>query len=367
MSRPARALISPSALAHNLTQARRHAPDAKLMAVIKANAYGHGAEEAAQALADADAFGVSSLEEAMAIRNVIPAERPLCLLEGFFSADELPLLEQYGLHTVVHHMRQLEQLETFAARRPIPVWLKIDTGMHRLGFAPQAVDGILHRLKACTSVRLAGLMSHLAEADERGSAVTREQIARFRDLVSSAGLEGSLANSAGVLAWPESHFDWVRPGLMLFGASPVNGASAAELGLQSAMQVESALIAVNRHRRGDRIGYGGTWVCPEDMEVGVVAFGYGDGYPRNLPAGTPVRLRDARVPVVGRVSMDMITVDLRTVPGARAGDRVVLWGDGLPVEEIAALAGTIPYELMCRVTDRVPRVRVDEVTDRGAA
>ncbi len=367
MSRPARALISTSALRHNLAKVRHHAPGARVMAVIKANAYGHGARTAARALGDADAFGVASLEEALAIRDVVPEQRPLCLLEGFFSADELPLLVQHGLHTVVHHSAQLEQLESFRGAGPIPVWLKVDTGMHRLGFAPDHLPEILRRLRACAGVQLLGMMSHLADADSRGSAATDAQIARFRDLVAETGLAGSLANSAGVVAWPASHFDWVRPGLMLFGASPVADRSAAELDLQPVMQAESALIAINLHRRGDAIGYGGTWSCPEDMPVGVVAFGYGDGYPRNLPSGTPVRIRDVRVPLIGRISMDMITVDLRSLPDAQLGDSAVLWGAGLPVDEIAAQAGTIPYELMCRVTDRVPRIYVEQELNRGAA
>jgi alanine racemase len=354
MSRPARALIYPSALAHNLAQVRRHAPGAKVMAVIKA-------------LADADAFGVASLEEALAIRKAVPADRPLCLLEGFFSADELPLVAQHGLHAVVHSGHQVVQLESWSGSRPIPVWLKIDTGMHRLGFPPEELGAMLDRLRSCPNVSLVGLLSHLADADVRDSAATWDQIRQFRDLASTTDLAASLANSAGVLAWPDSHFDWVRPGLMLFGASPLNGRSAAELDLQPAMQVESALIAIHRYRRGERIGYGGTWECPEDMAVGVVAFGYGDGYPRNLPAGTPLLVNGVRVPLIGRVSMDMITVDLRPLREVQTGDRVVLWGEGLPIDEIAALAGTIPYELMCRVADRVPRVPVDEEADRGAA
>jgi alanine racemase len=367
MSRPARALISTAALRHNLSRVRQLAPAARVMAVIKANAYGHGTAGAISALGDAASFGVASLEEALAVRALLPSAQPLCLLEGFFNSDELATVAGEGLQVVIHHVSQLEQLEAFRGSGSIAAWVKVDTGMHRLGFPPKALPEILSRMRACERTQLLGLMSHLADADVSDSKPTRRQIDQFNGLLATTGLVGSLANSAGIVAWPESHHDWVRPGIMLYGASPVSGKSAEELDLQPVMQAESALIAINEHRRGDAVGYGGTFVCPEDMRVGVVAFGYGDGYPRHARGGTPVIVRDQRVPLIGRVSMDMITVDLRSLPEASVGDRVILWGSKLPVDEIAQQAGTIAYELLCRVSERVPRVEVAGEPGDGTA
>jgi alanine racemase len=358
MSRPARALISTAALRHNLSRVRKLAPGARVMAVVKANAYGHGIADAMPALGDADLYGVASLEEALAIQPLVPPDRAVCLLEGFFGADELDAVDRNGFHVVIHHATQLEQLVAYRGTRPIEAWVKADTGMHRLGFPAESLADVLTRVRACAGIRLLGLMSHLADADAADSKPTRHQIDRFNSLLASTGLAGSLANSAGIVAWPESHHDCVRPGIMLYGASPVAHKRADELDLRPAMQAESALIAVNRHRQGEAVGYGGAFVCPEDMNVGVVAFGYGDGYPRHAPGGTPVIVRGQRVPLIGRVSMDMITVDLRSVADAGVGDRVVLWGSALPVDEIAQHAGTIAYELLCRVSGRVPRVAV---------
>jgi alanine racemase len=228
--------------------------------------------------------------------------------------------------------------------------------MHRLGFAPAQLAGVLARLRALKGIRDIRVMTHFANADDAGDARTQKQIEAFQAQVNGLGLETSLANSAGIVAWPASHADWVRPGIMLYGASPLSGRAAAELDLRPVMTLESALLAVHARKKGDAIGYGGDFTCPEDMPVGVVAIGYGDGYPRHAPAGTPVLVNGKRVPLVGRVSMDMITVDLRSQPGARAGDPAVLWGAGLPVDEVAAAAGTISYELLCRVAERIPRV-----------
>ncbi len=358
MTRPARALIDAHALRHNLNRVRQAAPNAKVMAVVKANAYGHGLVRVARILLGANAFAVASFEEGLALRNAGVAH-PICLLEGFFDAEELALLNHYRFMPVLHHESQLLQLEHSQDSSPIDVWLKVDTGMHRIGFAPEMAAQMRKRLEACPQVQRIRMMSHFANADDTADMTTQQQIDRFKSLVNGWGLEGSLANSAGVLGWPQSHVDWVRPGIMLYGVSPLLGKTAAELELQPVMTLSSRLIAVNRHRKGERVGYGGEWVCPEDMPVGVVAVGYGDGYPRHAPSHTPVLVNDERVSLIGRVSMDMITVDLRTQASAKVGDPVVLWGTGLSVEEVAEHAGTIGYELLARLPQRVPRVEIN--------
>jgi len=265
-------------------------------------------------------------------------------------------LVRYQLSSVIHHESQLWDLEHAGRIEPIDVWVKVDTGMHRLGFPPEALPGVIKRLKVCMATGRVRLLSHFATADNRFDTATPSQVRMVEELSQNLNVERSLANSAGIVNWPSSHFEWVRPGIMLYGVTPMIGMTAAELGLKPVMTLSSEIIAVNSRRRGDAIGYGGDWTCPADMPVGVVAIGYGDGYPRHAPPGTPVLVNGVRVPIVGRVSMDMLTVDMRGVPDARVGDPVVLWGTGLPVEEIAALSGTIGYELLCCVTNRVPRI-----------
>jgi len=354
--RPARALISSDALLHNFTRVRSFAPLASIMAVVKANGYGHGLVWTAQTLRAASAFGVASVEDGIQLRDA-GITQPICLLEGFFQPEELPALVRYQLSSVVHHESQLWDLEHAGKIEPIDVWVKVDTGMHRIGFQPEAVPAIIKRLKVCMAVGRVRVMSHLPTADNRFDSATPYQVRLLDELTQNTNVERSLANSAGVVNWPSSHFEWVRPGIMLYGATPMIGMSAAALDLKPVMTLASELIAVNPRRKGDAIGYGGDWVCPEDMPVGVVAIGYGDGYPRHAPPGTPVLVNGARVPIIGRVSMDMVMVDLRELPDAKVGDPVVLWGAGLPVEEIAALSGTIAYELLCCVTARVPRIK----------
>jgi alanine racemase len=352
MTRPAQAILDLPALSHNLTQVRRLAPGRRIMAVIKANAYGHGMVKTARALGEADAFAVACLDEAIILREA-GITQPLVLLEGFFDAAELPLLTQHRLITVVHHEEQLAILERSRLDAPLPVWLKVDSGMHRLGLAPAKLVNIWQRLNACGSLQVLGFMTHLANADYRNDPLTLQQLKSFTEAVDAYPGQRSIANSAAVLSWPQTHGDWVRPGIMLYGVSPFADSSGSSHGLKPVMSLHSRLIAVNHFKRGDRIGYGGEWECPEDMAVGVVAIGYGDGYPRHAKAGTPVLVNNKRVPLIGRVSMDMICVDLRGQAQARSGDPVCLWGEALPVEEVARYAGTIPYELLCRVTSRV--------------
>jgi alanine racemase len=361
MTRPARALIDLSALRHNFQQVRERAPGCRVLAVVKADAYGHGAGRVAMALEGADGFAVARVQEARELR-ALGIDRPVVLLSGVSSDGELADAAELRLDLVVHHDTQTAALERATLREPVRVWIKVDTGMHRLGLAPEQVPDTWRRLEACPSVAdPLRLMSHLARADERGDPSTAEQITRFRSLGQAAGTETSLANSAGVLAWPAAHGDWVRPGIMLYGISPFVGGRGEADGLRPVMTFESRLVAVNRLSKGDPIGYGGTWICPEDMPVGVAAIGYGDGYPRHAPAGTPVLVNGTRVALIGRVSMDLVTLDLRPQPAAVPGDPVVLWGRGLPAEEIAEHVGSIGYELVTRVAPRVARVTRETV------
>ncbi|MEZ5581547.1 MAG: alanine racemase [Candidatus Competibacteraceae bacterium] len=353
MTRATTAHINLSALSHNLQRVRRAAPGSRIAAAVKANAYGHGLLRVARALGAADALAVACGEEAVVLREG-GIQHPIVLLEGVFEAGELPLCSRLNLDIVVHHLLQVEMLERTALERPIRVWLKIDTGMHRLGINPDTADTIWQRLRSCPSVDPnIRIMSHLARADERNNDYTLQQLQIFTEAIAELPGERSLANSAGVLGWPPTHFDWVRPGLMLYGVSPFADSEGSEEGLQPVMTLTTGLIAINRLAKGQPVGYGGTWICPQEMDVGVAAIGYGDGYPRHLPSGTPVLVNGRVAPLIGRVSMDMITVDLRQHPEARVGDPVVLWGRGLPVEIIAQAAGTIPYTLLCAVTERV--------------
>ncbi len=331
-------------------------PGRRVAAAVKAEGYGHGLIRVARTL-DADALAVACIEEALTLREA-GIDRPILLLEGIFEAAELPLCARYGFEIALHHSEQVLMLERARLEPPLRVWLKIDTGMHRLGLLPEMVPVIEKRLRGCPAVAPEiGFMSHLARADERDCDATLQQLQIFQ--AATAGLPGerSLANSAGILGWPQTHFDWVRPGIMLYGASPFVDSLALDEGLRPVMTLSTRLIAIHRQRQGDPVGYGGMWVCPEDMDVGVAAVGYGDGYPRHAPSGTPVLVNGRAAALIGRVSMDMITLDLRQHPAARVGDPVVLWGEGLPVERIAQAAGTISYTLLCGITQRV-RVEV---------
>ncbi len=352
MTRPACVVIDPAAARHNLARVRSLAPGARVMAVIKADGYGHGCVRMARAFADADAYGVACMEEALALR-VAGFRHPVVLLEGAFAAAELPVVRAHALDIVVHDAGQVEMLEQAPPGEPVRVWLKIDTGMHRLGFEPGAIAAVSARLRASAAVRgPLRLMTQLACAYTPGDPTVVSQIAQFDAAAAGLQAEHSIANSAGVVAWPGSHRDWVRPGLMLYGVSPVDDRSAAELELRPVMTLRSALIAVRRIAAGEGVGYGLTWRSPGPMPVGIVAMGYGDGYPRHAESGTPALVNGVRVQLIGKSSMDMLCVDLRNCPDARVGDPVVLWGEGLPVEEIARHAGTVPYQLTCSVRMR---------------
>jgi alanine racemase len=360
MTRAARAVINLSALQHNLQRAKKAAPRSQQFAVIKANGYGHGMVQVAQALKDADGFCVASVEEALELKTA-GVDQPLLLLEGFFHTEELEQIQQNDLQIVVHHEQQLKDLENLSAtstakQQPITTWLKVDTGMHRLGFAPSEAEEAYQRVLNCEIIKKpVRLMTHLANADDMRDPATQHQIELFRTVLTDEEVERSIANSAGILGWMGSYAEIARPGILLYGVSPFLNETASVRGLQPVMTFYSELIAIKNCKKGDAVGYGGTWVCPEDMPVGVVGVGYGDGYPRHAVTGTPVLVNGKRVPLVGRVSMDMICVDLREQSDAQIGSDVILWGEGLPAEEIADSASTIAYDLFCGVTTRVPR------------
>ncbi|MGN2244234.1 alanine racemase [Frateuria sp. GZRR33] len=355
MSRTTTATIHLGALRHNLARIKALAAPARVMAVVKADAYGHGLERVARALdAEAECFAVAALGDGLRLRAAGHRQR-IVVLSGPDQAGDIAEMQRLQLDAAIHHETQLHWLaEARPGRGRLRVWLKIDSGMHRLGFAPERVAGVHARLAAMPGLDAEiGLLSHFSDSEVFGGEQTRAQIERFAE--ATRGLEGprSLSNSAAVLGWPEARADWVRTGGLLYGLSVVEGKSGAEFGFRPAMTLATRLIAINRIAKGERIGYNGTWSCPEDMPVGVAAVGYGDGYPRSAASGTPVLVGDTRVPLIGRVSMDLITLDLRDAPQAKVGDRVTLWGESLPVETIARHAGTISYDLTCGMTRRV--------------
>ncbi|MDO1528023.1 alanine racemase [Fulvimonas sp. R45] len=355
MSRTTVATIHLGALRHNLARLKTMAAPAKVMAVVKADAYGHGLERVARALdADAECFAVAALGDGLRLRAAGHRQR-IVVLSGPDQPGDIPEMQRLGLDAAIHHEAQLAWLaEAAPSRGRLRTWLKVDSGMHRLGFAPERVAEVHARLAALPGIDPEiGLLTHFAESEVFDGAGTPAQIARFAAATRGFAGPRSLSNSAAVLGWPDARGDWVRTGGLLYGLSVVDGKSGADFGFRPAMTLSTRLIAVNHIRQGERIGYNGTWTCPEDMPVGVAAVGYGDGYPRSAASGTPVRVGDRCVPLVGRVSMDLVTLDLREAPAARVGDRVVLWGDDLPVESVAAHAGTIGYDLTCGMTRRV--------------
>jgi len=352
------AAVDRAALRHNLQVVRNTAPKSKVLAVVKANAYGHGLVQVAQTLISADGFGVARLREAIALRES-GIGQPIVLLEGVFSHAEFDSAARMNFEIVVHSFEQIDALETWHASKPLSVWCKIDTGMNRLGFRVEDFADAWSRLSACRNVQSKlRVMTHLADADERNDERTPKQIESFNALVKDLNVERSIGNSAGTLAWADSRVEWVRPGLMLYGMSPFAHSVASDIGLHPAMTLSTPLIAVREVRAGEQVGYGGHWQSTKDTRVGIAAVGYGDGYPRHVRTGAPVLIRGKRANIVGRVSMDMIAIDLSPLGDSIAasvmpGDTVVLWGRGLPAEEIATYADTIPYELVCGISQRV--------------
>ncbi|AGB11047.1 alanine racemase [Vibrio parahaemolyticus] len=349
----AKACIDLSALQHNLQRVKAQAPESKVMAVVKANGYGHGLRHVAKHSNHADAFGVARIEEALQLR-ACGVVKPILLLEGFYSPGDLPVLVTNNIQTVVHCEEQLIALEQADLETPVVVWLKIDSGMHRLGVRPEQYDEFISRLKTCPNVaKPLRYMSHFGCADELDSSITPQQIELFMSLTSGCQGERSLAASAGLLAWPQSQLEWVRPGIIMYGVSPFSDKTAQDLGYQPVMTLKSHLIAVREVKKGESVGYGGIWTSERDTKVGVIAVGYGDGYPRSAPNGTPVWVNGRTVPIAGRVSMDMLTVDLGPDATDKVSDEAILWGKELPVEEVANHIGTIAYELVTKLTPRV--------------
>lgn len=362
MSRTTVATIHLGALRHNLARIKELAAPAKVMAVVKADAYGHGLERVARALdGAADAFAVASLGDGLRLRAAGHRQR-IVVLSGPDQAGDMAEMQRLGLDAAIHHQSQLQWLsEASPTRGRLRVWLKVDSGMHRLGFAPERAAQVHAQLATMAGIDPEiGLMTHFAESEVFDGDRTRQQIERFQAATGHLSGPRSLSNSAAVLGWPAARGDWVRTGGLLYGLSVVEGKSGADFGFHPAMTLATRLIAINRVKGGERIGYNGTWACPEDMPVGVAAVGYGDGYPRSAVAGTPVLVANRCVPLIGRVSMDLITLDLRDAPAAKVGDRVVLWGPQMPVECVAAQAGTISYDLTCGMTRRVLFVEDDQ-------
>ncbi len=355
MPRPIQASLDLSALENNLRVARR-ATSARIMSVIKADGYGHGLMRAAEALAATDGYALLDLTDAVRLREA-GYRQSILLLEGCFSTGEMPVIAEYRLTCVIHSAWQIALLDAYPNSGTLDVWLKVNSGMNRLGFAPQQVAQAMGQLRRHRAVREITLMTHFANADEdRGIA---EPLALFNDIAAPYRVARSLANSATLLRHPAAHGDWVRPGIMLYGASPLgpdrgDQFSAQRLGLKPAMTLTSRIIATQELRAGDEVGYGALFRADHAMRIGIVACGYADGYPRSAGNGTPVLVGGQRTQTLGRVSMDMLCVDLSALPDAGIGSPVVLWGEGLPIEEVARAAGTVSYELMCALTARVP-------------
>lgn len=353
--RPLVATVDLTALRHNYLLARQCAPQRKAFAVVKANAYGHGAHEVVTALRDVvDGFAVACLEEAEVVRAGAPDARIL-LLEGCFEPCEYRRAAELGLDVAVQDRRQADWLLDAELERPLNVWMKLDSGMHRLGFTVDGLRECYARLKGAAQVGELNLISHFACADERGHSLNESQLERYGRLLELAFDHCSLANSAAVLTLPQAHMAWIRPGIMLYGATPFATLSAQELGLKPVMTLTGALIAIRDVPAGDSVGYGASWVAQRPSRIGTVSCGYADGYPRSAPSGTSVVICGQRVPLAGRVSMDMLAVDLTDLPQAQLGDAVELWGAQLPIDELATACGTIGYELLTKVTGRVPR------------
>ncbi|QIW16588.1 alanine racemase [Pasteurellaceae bacterium RH1A] len=367
--KPATVTINGAALRHNIQLIKSLAPNSKLCAVVKANAYGQGIRRVTKNLEGlVDAFGVARIKEALSIQESGYAGK-IVLLEGFFDRNELLKTLSRRFDTVVHCKEQLELLEavsqehereegkSFWKRKtkiyfPVDVWLKIDTGMHRLGVQPEEVQTFYDRLKACSLVNQINFVSHFSRADELDCGYTEKQIATFEQATQGFEGERSISASSGILYWQQAHYDWVRPGIIMHGISPHNQ-PITDLGFKPVMTLSSSLIAVRAHKAGEPVGYGGAWVSERDTKIGVVAIGYGDGYPRNSPEGTPVLVNGRIVPIVGRVSMDMMTVDLGPDSQDKVGDEVILWGEDLLIEQVAEAIGVINYELITKLTPRV--------------
>lgn len=354
--RPTKALVDLDALRHNLAVASDLAPGSKNVAVIKANGYGHGMLEVARALRDdADALGVATMDEAVALRDA-DISGPLLVMQGITTRGDAEEAAARDLWLLLHERGQLDKVLALKGDRRLTVWLKIDTGMHRLGFSPEEAADACAALVASPNVAEPPVLAtHMACADERDNPATRQQLERFLAFAAGRGLPLSMANSASIMHWPATHADWNRPGIMLYGCDPT-GSYAADGPLRPVMTVVSEIMAVRDLAAGGGVGYGHRWRATESTRIGTISMGYADGYPRHAGNGTPVWVKGKRAPLAGTVSMDMITVDLSGRDDVEVGDPVELWGPNIAVNEVAAHAGTIGYDILAGMTGRVPRV-----------
>ncbi|MCB1983823.1 MAG: alanine racemase [Burkholderiales bacterium] len=355
MPRPIQAYIDLAALTHNLSITRQYAPDARIMAVIKANAYGHGLLHTAHALKTVDGFALLELEAAISLREA-GFDHPILLLEGFFSTQELALLEKYRLSAVVHHNEQVAMLSN-CKHRELNIFLKINSGMNRLGFPPEQFPDVFKNLSNNPAISQITVMTHFATADGAiNNARFCHQLQLFDQITRNTLRPCTLANSAAIIRYPETHRDWIRPGLMLYGASPFATHTAADFKLKPVMTLVSKIIAIHHLKKGDIVGYSGSFQAEKPMQIGIVACGYADGYPRHAPTGTPVLVNNQICRLIGKVSMDMLAVDLTDSNDIKVSSPVTLWGQGLPVEKIANSAETVSYELLCSLSTRVEMV-----------
>jgi alanine racemase len=366
-----KATINLQALRHNLSQVKKLAPQCKVMSVIKANAYGHGIVPVAKALSESDAYAVARFDEALFLREQA-IHKKIIILGGVYKIEDFLICIEQNFEPVIHTLEQMQclidavvWLDSTNQQKTLNYWLKVDTGMHRLGLSADELDDLINQYQTLKPQFFpGGFMSHFACADETENSLNQTQNTKFLQhyetlsKVKNLGrLDLTMANSAAILSLSDAHYDWVRPGIMLYGATPFDGRTGADDNLQPVMTLSSELIAIKQLKQGDCIGYGASWCCPKNMIIGVIAIGYGDGYPRHARTGTPVLIHGIEVPLVGRVSMDMITVDLSTLQvqnkTVQVGDKVILWGEGLPIESVAHKADTIAYELFCQITSRV--------------
>lgn len=362
MSRPFTVELDFAALRHNVKRVREIAAQSKILAMVKANAYGHGLIPIAKALTDVDGFGVSCSEEALYLRQAGLKQR-IVLMEGLFSKDEVSLLTNYQLDTVIHDRNQLSLLTERPSPSRINVWLKINTGMNRLGFSPNDFPAVLQKVDCCPWLNITCVMTHFSSADKSEDITTQCQVKLFEQTIKKYTFPTSLANSAAILTYSKAHGNWVRPGLMLYGVSPFADSSGIQHSLKPVMTLKSEIISIHQLKSGDRVGYGGTWIAPKPLRIGIVAIGYGDGYPHRAESGTPILVNNKLSELIGRVSMDMLAVNLSQLD-AKIGDPVVLWGTGLPIEQIAESTLSFRFELLCGINrGQLVRTRIEEIND----
>lgn len=362
MSRPFTVELDLAALRHNVKRVRDIAAQSKILAMVKANAYGHGLISIAKALTDVEGFGVSCSEEALYLRQAGLKQR-IVLMEGLFSKEEISLLIDYHLDTVIHDRNQLSLLTEHPLPHRINVWLKINTGMNRLGFSPNDFTAVLQKLDHCPWLNIMCVMTHFSSADKSEDITTR-QIKLFEQTIKKYSFPTSLANSAAILAYSKVHGDWIRPGLMLYGVSPFADSSGVQHSLKPVMTLKSEIISIHQLESGDRVGYGGTWIASKPLRVGIVATGYGDGYPHRAESGTPILVNNKLSELIGQVSMDMLAVNLSNQLDAKIGDPVVLWGTGLPIEQVAESTSSFRFELLCGINrGQLVRTRIEEIND----